>query len=84
MECRESGMECRELLEKLSEYIEGELDPQLCLELEKHMKDCHPCLLFVNSLKKTITLYKYACDDPMPKEVHLRLHAFLKKECRSD
>ena len=77
-------MECREILERLSEYVEGELDPQLCLELEEHMKDCHPCLLFVNSFKKTITLYKYACDDPMPKEVHLRLHAFLKKECQSD
>ena len=75
-------MECREILEKLSEYVEGELDPRLCEELEKHTKDCHPCLLFVNSFKKTLTLYKCACEDHMPKEVHLRLHDFLKKNCR--
>ncbi len=54
------GMECKEMLEKLSEYIDGDLDPKLCEDLEKHMTDCNPCLIFVNTLKKTISLFKYA------------------------
>lgn len=74
-------MKCKEILEKLGEFIDGDLDPQLCRELEKHMEDCHPCLIFVNTLKQTLTLYKYASGEPMPKEVHLRLHAFLRKNC---
>jgi hypothetical protein len=36
----------------------------------------------VNTLKKTITLYKCASSEPLPKEVHLRLHDYLKKECK--
>ncbi len=76
-------MECKEILKGLSEYIDGELDPRICEELEKHMGDCHPCLVFVNTLKKTLSLYKYASSEPLPKEVHLRLHDFLKKNCKS-
>ncbi len=75
-------MECKEILEKLSEYIDGELDPQFCKEIEQHMEDCHPCLVFVDSLKKTITFYKYASPETLPEEVRLRLHDFLKKECK--
>ena len=80
VECH--GMGCKEILEKLSEYIDGELDSKICQDLEQHLKDCNPCLLFIDSLKKTITLYKYAAAEPLPKEVHLRLHEYLKKECK--
>ena len=48
------------------------------------MEDCHPCLVFVNTLKKTISLYKYASSEPLPKEVHLRLHDYLKKKCQGE
>ncbi|MGD0623777.1 MAG: zf-HC2 domain-containing protein [Thermodesulfobacteriota bacterium] len=75
-------MKCKDILEKLSEYLDGELDPKLCQDIERHMEDCHPCLVFVNTLKKTITLYKFASSEPLPKEVHLRLHDYLKKECK--
>ena len=75
-------MKCQDILKGLSEYIDGDLDPCICEELERHMEDCHPCLIFVNTLKKTISLYKYASSEPLPKEVHLRLHDFLKKKCR--
>jgi anti-sigma factor RsiW len=75
-------MKCQDILKGLSEYIDGELDPKLCEALECHMEDCNPCLIFVNTLKKTISLYKYASSEPLPKEVHLRLHDFLKKKCQ--
>jgi len=75
-------MKCKDILEKLSEYLDGELDPRLCQDLERHMEDCHPCLVFVNTLKKTLTLYKCASSEPLPKEVHIRLHDYLKKECK--
>jgi len=66
VECH--GLGCKEILEKLSEYIDGELDPKICQDLEQHMKDCNPCLLFIDSLKKTITLYKYASAEPLPRK----------------
>ena len=51
-------------------------------EIERHMAECHPCLLFVDSFKKTIRLYKYAATEPIPKEVHIRLHEYLRKNCQ--
>ncbi|TLN14446.1 zf-HC2 domain-containing protein [bacterium] len=30
-------LSCKEILEKLSEYIDEELDPSICDEVEKHM-----------------------------------------------
>ncbi len=75
-------IKCKDILEKLSDYLDGEIDPEFCQELDRHMKDCNPCLVFVDSLKKTITLYQYSASEPLPKEVHLRLHDYLKKKCQ--
>lgn len=45
---------CLEVFEKLSEYLDGELSPQDCAEIQEHIKDCEPCVDFVESLKKSI------------------------------
>lgn len=47
---------CEELLESLSEYIDGELNPELCLELEKHLAGCDNCRIVLNTTKRTIDL----------------------------
>ena len=48
------GPECRMLFEKLSEYIDGELDPALYPRFEEHMRDCEPCQVFLESLRRTV------------------------------
>ncbi len=74
-------LSCREILDNLSEYIDEELDPSLCEEIEKHMADCSPCVAFLNTLKKTVVLYKYCGQESgIPKEVHLDLHKFLREK----
>lgn len=47
---------CQETLQKLNAYIDGELDPMLCAQLEAHMENCTDCLIVFNTLKKTIQL----------------------------
>ena len=37
------SIECKEHLGCLSDYVDGELDPELCAELERHMADCGDC-----------------------------------------
>jgi anti-sigma factor RsiW len=75
-------LSCREILENLSAYIDQELDPSLCDEIEEHMRDCNPCVAFLNTLKKTVVLYKYSGqEDPLPDEVHIDLHRFLREQC---
>lgn len=45
---------CREMLEHLSEYLDGELDSASCAEIESHMRGCEPCVAFLRSLRATV------------------------------
>jgi len=48
--------ECRNVFALLSEHLDGELPPASCEELERHIRDCEPCVEFIESLKKSIAL----------------------------
>lgn len=72
-------MKCEELLAALNDYVDGEIDPKLCEELQRHLEGCNPCRVVVDTLKKTVTLYKG--DEPyeLPPELHSRLHDCLRR-----
>lgn len=48
---------CKDLLSSMSDYIDGSLNDELCIELEKHLSECNNCRVVVNTLKKTIEIY---------------------------
>ncbi len=49
---------CKDLVSNMSDYIDGSLSEQLCFELEKHLEDCENCRVVVNTLRKTIEIYR--------------------------
>jgi len=66
---------CRHLLGALSDYIDGELGSALCSEIEQHLQGCEDCRIVVDSLRKTVYLYKVTADTPgMPTDVRERLY----------
>jgi len=74
----ETQHHCGSLLQNLSDYVDGSLNPNLCLELEKHLKECPNCLVVVNTLRKTIELYRTEQVSPdLPDTVRQRLYARL-------
>lgn len=65
---------CEELLGSLSAYIDGELSPELCLELEKHLAGCNDCRVVLNTTKRTIDLVHARGEKPdLPNDVRERL-----------
>ncbi len=40
----------------LSQYLDLELPPDTCREIEEHIAGCPPCVEFAESLRKTIEL----------------------------
>jgi anti-sigma factor RsiW len=70
-------MTCRELFERLSEYVDGELPEDLCREIRQHMHDCDPCVAFASTLKKTADLYRRLPKHPLPPDVAANLKTFL-------
>jgi anti-sigma factor RsiW len=71
-------MKCKDLLAQLSNYVDGEIDPKICQELEKHLAGCNPCKVVLDTLKRTVTLYKGDVPYELPLEVRDRLHSVLE------
>jgi anti-sigma factor RsiW len=69
---------CPELLDQLSDYIDGELDAAFCAEIESHLSECSDCRIMVDTLRKTITLYRTGSDRDLPADVQSRLFKVLK------
>ena len=73
--------QCDQILGSLSEYIDGELKAELCAVLEAHLQECENCRIVVNTLRKTIELYREtSTPDELPGEVRQRLYAKLELE----
>ena len=65
---------CEKLLGSLSEYIDGELTPELCQEIEKHLSGCDNCRVVLNTTKRTIDLVHAPVEKPdVPDDVRERL-----------
>jgi anti-sigma factor RsiW len=68
---------CHPYLDQLSDYVDGELNAELCRELEAHMEQCENCRVVVNTISKTITLYHQLPAPEMPNAVRQRLYKVL-------
>ncbi len=71
---------CRGLKDKLSAYLDGELESALCAEIEQHLKGCKNCQVVVDTLNKTITLYRDYGQEEVPPQAHERLTHVLHLE----
>jgi anti-sigma factor RsiW len=77
----EHSPQCKQLLGSISEYIDGELQAELCAVLEAHLEDCDNCRIVVNTLRKTVELYKETTSEvDLPGEVRERLFLKLQLE----
>jgi anti-sigma factor RsiW len=61
------------LFERLSEYIDRELDAPTCKEIEAHIKACKPCQVCLNTLKQTVKLCKNLESRQVPEALSLKL-----------
>jgi len=70
---------CQDIIELLSDYMDGQLPAARRVDLEAHLALCTACLEFMQSLRETQgRVRNLRCDD-MPVEVHDRLRAFLDR-----
>ena len=72
----ETPERCKEIFALLSEYLDVELPPDACQEIEAHIEGCAPCVEFAESLRKTVAL----CREYQPAEVPPPLGARAKQE----
>jgi anti-sigma factor RsiW len=70
---------CLEMFEKLSEYIDGELDHATCEQIQKHAEDCVACFSCLETLKRTVALCKYVAEKPIPLELSNKLKEIIQR-----
>jgi anti-sigma factor RsiW len=73
-------LDCKGLLESLSAYLDGEVDDELRLEIEEHLRSCVRAQTMLRTFERTIVLHRVVETDGVPVDVHVRLHEVLR-EC---
>jgi anti-sigma factor RsiW len=75
-------LNCQDVIQELSNFIDDDLDAALKQELESHLRNCEDCRLIVDQTKKTIEIF---CDSEpveLPSEVRTRLHDALRRNLK--
>lgn len=66
-------MNCREMAELLSQYVDGELDASLRGIIDAHGGQCPPCRAFVRTLARTVEIVRNHPREPLPAELRVAL-----------
>lgn len=69
MDLQRRSEKCKEVFSLLSEYLNLELPPDACREIETHLAGCPPCIEFAESLRKTVELCRQYQPAELPEPI---------------
>jgi len=72
-------MSCKELVDLMADYLEGQLEPDAARDLDRHLADCPPCLNFLKTYRATTRLIREVACEEIPPELGERLERFLRE-----
>ena len=79
----EPGLPCVEVVELVSDYLDGELDAPTCRRVEEHLARCPPCRVYVEQVRETVRALGRLPDDGLPEhavhELEAAFSAFRRK-----
>jgi anti-sigma factor RsiW len=70
---------CVAMFEKLSEYIDGELDGPFAKEIESHIEVCAACKICLATLKTTIRMCSSISKNPVPETLSQKVRILLQE-----
>ncbi|HYD42756.1 MAG TPA: sigma-70 family RNA polymerase sigma factor [Anaeromyxobacter sp.] len=70
---------CRDVVEIFSRRLEGEIDSNVCAELESHLQDCAACRGRCDSLRATLTLCQRVAETPVPPQIETSVREALRR-----
>ncbi len=72
-------MTCRELLEHLSDYLDGELENDARAGAEEHLRECRNCGIVLSTTRQMLLLYRMIGHERLPDALLSRLFSRLKE-----
>jgi anti-sigma factor RsiW len=73
---------CKDSINLLLEFLEGDMRPEDRKELEEHLHGCPPCEDFLKSYRATSGMCKKALVSRMPDELARKLSGFLRERIK--
>jgi anti-sigma factor RsiW len=49
-----AAIECQELVEHVTDYLDGALSPELRARIDHHLADCEGCTEFLRQMRQTV------------------------------
>ena len=75
-------LECKQVWEHISEYLDRQLDPKLLMNIEKHLENCEVCSAILDSTRNILVLTADNRTYELPVGYSERLHKRLEKALR--
>jgi anti-sigma factor RsiW len=77
-------MTCRQCVELLMEYLSGELDEESREHIWEHLKDCPPCIAYVETYQITMQWSRQLTSIKLPADVAARLEVAVERKLRDE
>ena len=74
---------CKECVDFLGEYVDGDMPETEARAFEAHLDACPPCVAFVDTYRKTTNMCREKLAVTMPAELSISIMAFLRTRLRS-
>jgi predicted anti-sigma-YlaC factor YlaD len=68
---------CKTVIANLSNYLDGEIAPEMRQKIEKHLRRCHRCSAVYDSTRKMLVITGDEQVFEIPAGYSERLHAFI-------
>jgi anti-sigma factor (TIGR02949 family) len=75
-------MTCKDAIAILADYLDAVLSEESVRRFEQHLRDCPPCVAYLNTYQRTRELAATAGRVEMPEEMKQRLRQFLLAQLR--
>ena len=75
-------LRCRDIVDLLGQYLDGELDPATAAALREHLADCQECTAFLNTYRGTARSIRQLREEEIPPRLRESLLTFLRQQMR--
>ena len=64
---------CSEVLDRIYEYLDGELNRERAHVIKEHLEECSPCLAEFGLEEAVKSIVKRSCSDPAPADLRSKV-----------
>ncbi len=72
--------DCNDVLDRVYDYLDGELDEEWCKDIQQHLDECAPCLeqFGLDKVVKQLVARHCGCD-PVPEDLRAKVKARIEQ-----